>query len=193
LNPRPLIRVVATVALLAALLSCKRGKNPATGSSEGLGTISNSPNATLFYPNLAGETLSACPVYIPPQASRQQALSALVNRYLGGPPCEGSENPYPEGSKLRAAYILEGEVAVLDLSIQARAGGGTETETLRVYGLVNTVAFNHPSLVAVRILVEGQEVDSLMGHIDLSKPIPPNPGLLPAEARASWAKVHGAG
>jgi hypothetical protein len=46
---------------------------------------------------------------------------------------------------------------------------------------------------AVQILVDGQEVDSLLGHLDLSKPLPANLSLLPAEAKESWRRIHGGG
>jgi hypothetical protein len=38
-------------------------------------------------------------------------------------------------------------------------------------GLFNGVRSNNPGLTAMKILIEGKEIDSLGGHIDISKPI----------------------
>jgi hypothetical protein len=92
---------------------------------------------------------------------------------------------------VRAVFLLDDGVAVVDLSSQARTGGGTDAEALRVYGLVDTITYNHPAVEAVQILVDGQEVDSLLGHLDLSRPLPANLSLLPEKAKESWRKIHG--
>jgi hypothetical protein len=49
--------------------------------------------------------------------------------------------------------------------------GGSLDEALAVFAIVNAVTSNLPNVSAVQILVEGKEVDSLAGHIDLREPI----------------------
>lgn len=178
--------------LLALTLACKGGKGtPTQGADAGAGTGPTQPNATLFYPADEGSGLAVCPVFVNPVQGKQQALEALVDRYLDGPACEGQTPAFPQGTAVRAAYLLDGGIAVVDLTSQARSGGGTEAEEARVYGLVDTIAFNHSDILAVRFLVEGREVDSLMGHLDLSRPLPPKVDLMPAEAREAYRRAHG--
>lgn len=178
--------------LLALALACRGEKGTPTPQGDaGSGLGFAGPNATLFYAGAEGTGLAACPVIIPAEQGKKQSLEALVDRYLDGPACEGQVNPFPQGTSVRAAYILNGGVAVVDLTSQARSGGGTQAEEIRVYGLVDTIAFNHPDIVAVKILVEGREVDSLLGHLDLSRPLPPNTALLPTEARKVFGSAHG--
>ena len=52
--------------------------------------------------------------------------------------------------------------------------GGSLDELLTVYALVNAVTTNVHEVAAVQILVDGREVDTLAGHIDLRQPLTPN-------------------
>jgi hypothetical protein len=49
---------------------------------------------------------------------------------------------------------------------------------MTVYSVVNSLAINFPEIKQVQILIEGREIDSITGHLSLSKPISPNPGLV---------------
>ena len=49
--------------------------------------------------------------------------------------------------------------------------GGSLSELLTVYGLVNSLTVNFPYLKQLQILVDGQPVTSLKGHVSLSRPL----------------------
>ena len=49
--------------------------------------------------------------------------------------------------------------------------GGSLNEALTVYAIVNAVTANLPDTAAVQILVDGKQVDTLAGHIDLRYPL----------------------
>jgi hypothetical protein len=82
----------------------------------------------------------------------------------------------PAGTTVRALFITEGGEAFVDLSadVTARHSGGTNDEVLTVYTLVNALTENLPAVTAVQLLVEGKEVDTLTGHVDLRTPLPKN-------------------
>jgi hypothetical protein len=40
-----------------------------------------------------------------------------------------------------------------------------------VYTIVNALTSNLPAVTAVQILVDGKEVDTLAGHVDLRRPL----------------------
>ena len=119
------------------------------------------------------------------QASGDYAM--LIGRYLAGPPCTGLVSAFPEGAGLRAVYPLGEGLLIVDLTGQAATGAGSDVETLRVYGLVNTLRINFPEVRAVRILVEGREVETLLGHLDLQRPIPPELSFATPEVRGRLA------
>ena len=82
----------------------------------------------------------------------------------------------PPGTTVRALFITEGGEAFVDLSpdVMTHHSGGTNDEMLTVYTLVNALTENLPAVTAVQLLVDGKEVDSLTGHIDLRTPLAKN-------------------
>ncbi len=70
-------------------------------------------------------------------------------------------------------------LATVDFSrelINNHPGGGI-SELFTVYGLINTLAENFPHIRQVQILIEGEPVTSLKGHVDLSQPLSADFGL----------------
>jgi hypothetical protein len=68
---------------------------------------------------------------------------------------------------------LQDALAVVDFNsafVHAHPGGSL-SELLTAYALVNSLTVNFPYLKQLQILVEGQSVASLKGHVSLSQPI----------------------
>jgi len=47
-----------------------------------------------------------------------------------------------------------------------------------VYTIVNVLTVNLPAIQAVQILIDGKEVATLAGHVDLREPLAKNLGLV---------------
>ena len=79
----------------------------------------------------------------------------------------------PAGTKLRTVFFTKAGEIYVDLSseVQANHPGGTMNETLTVFALVSALTSNLPAVTGVQILVEGKEVETLAGHLDLRRPI----------------------
>jgi len=79
----------------------------------------------------------------------------------------------PAGVTLRDVFITERGDAFVDLSgdITAKHPGGSLDEIFTVYTLVNALTVNLPAIQRVQILVDGKEVDTLAGHVDLRHPL----------------------
>jgi sporulation and spore germination protein len=79
----------------------------------------------------------------------------------------------PPGTKLRTVFFTNAGEIYIDLTGDVRANhpGGTTHETLTVYSLVTALTANLPAVTGVQILVDGKEVDTLAGHVDLRRPI----------------------
>ena len=52
--------------------------------------------------------------------------------------------------------------------------GGSLDELLTVYSIVNALTMNLPAVTSVQVLVDGKEVDTLVGHVDLRRPLTKN-------------------
>ena len=86
----------------------------------------------------------------------------------------------PPGTTLRALFITERGEAYVDLSREVSAAhpGGTLSELLTVYTIVDALTANLPAVQSVQILVEGKEVPTLAGHVDLRQPLAKDLGLV---------------
>jgi hypothetical protein len=82
----------------------------------------------------------------------------------------------PPGTTLRALFITATGDAYVDLSrdVSAAHPGGTVNELLTVYTIVDALTANLPAVSGVQLLVDGKEVDTLAGHVDLRRPLARN-------------------
>ena len=66
--------------------------------------------------------------------------------------------------------------AYVDLSHEVMAAhtGGASNELLTVYTIVDALTSNLPAISMVQILVDGKQVETLAGHVDLRRPIARN-------------------
>mgnify|MGYP003345282791 CR=1 FL=1 len=110
----------------------------------------------------------------------------IVEALLSPPPVPFVQ-VVPNGTALRGFYLTPTGDAVVDLSGDATAKhpGGTTAELLTVYSIVNTVTTNLPSVKRVQIVVDGEEVDTLAGHVDLRQPLEPDLSLIRDARRTS--------
>jgi spore germination protein GerM len=89
----------------------------------------------------------------------------------------------PKGTSLRAFYVTDRGDAFVDLSrdITSAHPGGSLTELLTVNAIVNAVAANLPAVQRVQLLVDGKEVDTIAGHVDVRRPLSRDPTLVRGE------------
>jgi hypothetical protein len=92
------------------------------------------------------------------------------------PVAEPLVSTIPAGTTLRAVFITEEGEAYVDLSreITTSHTGGTLAEILTIYTIVDALTANLPAINRVQLLVEGKEVDTLSGHVDLRRPLAKN-------------------
>jgi spore germination protein GerM len=80
----------------------------------------------------------------------------------------------PSGTTLRGVYVADTGEAYVDFADAIRSAhpGGSLNELLTVYSIVSVLTVNLPAITSVQILVDGHEVDTLAGHVDLRRPLP---------------------
>jgi len=71
------------------------------------------------------------------------------------------------------SVTVDGGTAVIDFSrdLISAYPGGSSSELLTVYSLANSLAENFPHIRQVQIIVEGEPIESLNGHVDLRDPV----------------------
>lgn len=99
----------------------------------------------------------------------------VIEALIKGPQSAELLPTIPADTRLLNAYAI-GDLLILDFTheLQTNHTGGSSGEILTVYSIVNTVALNIGGIRAVQVLVEGEEVESLSGHLDLTRPLSPN-------------------
>ena len=109
----------------------------------------------------------------------------IVQELLEGPHGDGALAAVPEGTALRQLWVREDGTAYADFSAELARGtaGGSEDEILTVYAIVDSLTLNVPAIQRVGILVEGRERDTLSGHVDIRRPLPPDRKLAAAPAK----------
>ncbi|MEC9488675.1 MAG: GerMN domain-containing protein [Halanaerobium sp.] len=101
-----------------------------------------------------------------------------VQELIKGPRKEGLIRTIPAGTRVLAVEVRE-RTAYLNMSreLQERHWGGSAGEIFTVYSLVNTLS-RFPEVDRVQLLLEGEEVSSLVGHLELDQPLEPDYSLL---------------
>ena len=122
------------------------------------------------------------------QAQAKQVMGAL----MAGP--KGELVPtIPEGVRLLDVLVTKDGIAYVDLSgeIVSNHEGGTTGEMVTIYSIVNTLTINLPQIHGVQILVDDQAVETLKGHVDLSRPLKADLSLTQQEEESNQKQQSG--
>lgn len=151
----------------------------AANAANGPAAPGNSPggdgrriSVTLFYIAPSGDLLVPVEQDVPYAAAPAEQARRIVERQLSAAPA-GQMSAIPSGTAVRSLFLTSRGEAYVDVSKEIVGGhpGGSLPEALTVYAIVNALTVNLPDVTAVQILVEGQEVDTLVGHLDLRHPL----------------------
>ena len=141
--------------------------------------------ATLYFIAEDGMSLVGVQREVPFGDPIGEQARRIVESQLGPAP-QPFAATVPEGTTLRGVYVTERDCeagaadcqrdAFVDLSAEARTKhtGGALDELFTIYAIVDAVTVNLPVISRVQILVEGREVDTLAGHVDLRHPLEKN-------------------
>ena len=127
--------------------------------------------ATLFYVTEDGTALEPVVREVPFGESTVEQAKRILSAQLQTP--EGQASAIPAGTNVRGVFMGAKNEMYVDLSPEAASAhlGGSLNESLAIYAIVKALTTNLPDVHAVQILVDGKEVDSLAGHIDLREPL----------------------
>lgn len=105
-----------------------------------------------------------------------------LNELCQGPPADSGLYPtIPPGAALKDINIKEDGLAIVDFNqnLKSKHWGGSTAELLTVYSIVNTLT-QFPTVKKVQIFIEGERVQTLAGHLDISKPLERDSSLIRA-------------
>ena len=150
------------------------GQNPPpneTGQKPGDSQVQTRKQLTLkvYYPDEGATHLVAVDRAVDVEDGKDK-YTAAVETIIQEPTESNLVAIFPKATQVRSVKV-EGDLATVDFdgSIQRTFSGGSTGEELLVGSLVDTLT-DFPEINRVQILVDGNAVESLAGHMDISKP-----------------------
>jgi spore germination protein GerM len=137
-------------------------------------------NVLVYFPSSVKDVLAGEPREIFMTAAPGDRAKQILADLISGPESGRALRAVPRGTQLQQVYVLEHGTAYVDFSAELKQGlgGGSTEELFTVYSIVNSVALNIPEIRRVGILINGRPVETLNGHVDLRRPLPPNLSIL---------------
>jgi spore germination protein GerM len=168
------IGVWLVAANLPRFLSSPVDRQPAAtpGAPEAPADPARRIHATLFYVADNGAELVPASREVPYGATPAEQARHILEAQVQAPP-DGVASAIPPETKVRDVFLTDTGEAFVDFGpeISTAHHGGSLDEALAVYAIVNAVTVNLPDVTCVRILVDGKEVDTLAGQLDLRRPL----------------------
>ncbi len=183
----PLLAVLAVGLALFFFLSENREtikKTPADAGTAAPGAAGSDPGpkrtVRLLFLSEDSEALIPEEREIAADAASPAAEAREILRELIKGSQAGLLSAVPPETKLLQIYIDKDGTAYVDLSREFadRHPSGTSAEIATVFAVVDSLALNLPSVKKVFLLIDGEERETLAGHIALDHPILPDLSLI---------------
>jgi Sporulation and spore germination len=127
--------------------------------------------AKLFWASGADDgTVSAVTVELPLAKDPVLRSKQVLNTLLAGP-VDTELRTLPPDAALLAFYLLPDGTAIADFSeaLATSIPSGIESEQMALDSITKTLEANVPQVRKLKVLIHGQEVETLAGHLDLSQ------------------------
>jgi hypothetical protein len=126
--------------------------------------------AKLFWASGNGDgTLVESTVELPLSNDPVLSSKQVLNTLLAGP-VDAELRTLPPDAVLLAFYLLPNGTAIADFSeaLATATPSGIQSEQVAVDSITRTLEANVPRVQRLKILIHGQEVETLAGHLDLT-------------------------
>ncbi|HVB54904.1 MAG TPA: GerMN domain-containing protein [Candidatus Acidoferrales bacterium] len=133
-------------------------------------------------------------IQLPLSADPVQRSKQVLHALIANPPTP-EQRTIPADAELLGFYVLPNGTAIADFSdaFASETPSGILSEEMAVDSIVQTLENNVPTLRRLKILIHGQEADTLAGHVDLTGFFDLNPPVQqpPAPAAAGAPAAPG--
>lgn len=181
-KPVRLVTIVAVCIIIGGVLALGYRALFSTGDKGGSESRSGGflPNlakvkAHLYFTNQDGQSLKAEERSLVRHDNAVDHARSIVDALIAGPRTELLPT-LPAETRVLSLYVTQDGIAFVDFdrTIREKHPGGTLSELFTVFSVVNSISLNVPEVEATKILIEGREVGTLAGHIDIRFPLRPD-------------------
>jgi Sporulation and spore germination len=125
-------------------------------------------NAKIFWAS-GSDKIAPIQIQLPLSADPVERSRQLLHELTVNPPTPG-QRTIPADTALLGFYILPDGTAIADFSdaLSSEMPSGILSEEMAVNSIARTLESNVPILRRLKILIHGQEVDTLAGNVDLT-------------------------
>jgi hypothetical protein len=165
--------VVALVVVAIALIYVLRDREPPADMPEG-GVLEEEigrgiQSVTLVFADRAASGMIEERREITVPQDRAGRAKRILSELAAGP-TESGARTLPYGTRILSVFFDEQGGVFVDFSRELvdNHPGGSTGELFTIRSVVQTLAANFPDIESVRFLVEGEEIETIAGHIDAS-------------------------
>ncbi len=175
------ILILAAAGAWVLFVGLPRWYAPRTPSQNPPGGVSSAAGperrikATLYFVSEDGLALVGVERDVPFGEAVADQARRIVEAQIADAPAPLAA-PVPAGTTLRSVFVTEKGDAFVDLNreVSAKHTGGSLDELFTVYAIVDCLTVNLPAITRVQILIDGQEADTIAGHVDIRHPLQKN-------------------
>ncbi len=115
------------------------------------------------------DTLEASTVELDLSADLEQRAKQLITALIEKAPSQ-AQRTLPADASLQQFYLLPNGTAIADFSetLETETPSGILNEEMAVDSIVRTLGANLSNVYRLKILIRGQDAETLAGHLDLS-------------------------
>jgi spore germination protein GerM len=109
---------------------------------------------------------------VPPSPTAVDRAKASLQELIAGPKSHALRT-LPADVKIRELFVDDQGTAYIDFSeaLSQTHPGGPWAEWLTIRSIMQTLVTNVPEIKRAQILIEGREVETLAGHVDIRRPL----------------------
>jgi len=144
----------------------------------------------MFWGSKTGDSFTPVTVELPLSTEPVLRAKQVLNTLLAGP-IDPEARTLPADAALLAFYLLPDGTGVADFSesMSTSIPSGIQSEQMAVDSITRTLEANVPQVQRLRILIHGQEMDTLAGHLDLTQTFLVNTSGLGTQPKPSAASM----
>lgn len=129
---------------------------------------------TLFFASPDGSSLVREGREIEPCDQLDTCLEEILEELINGP--VGDLEPVLPLTGMFNSVKLDGNTARVDFAQELLDGlpSGSSSELFAAYAVVDSICYNYPQVKQVVFTVDGKPLETLKGHLDISRPMAPD-------------------
>jgi len=162
-----------TFFILSIVILCFLLYVPSLYSAEGIPDAdkkqSQSFEGFLYFIDTDGKYLKAVEQKFSADLNNNELGLAILKALITGPALDEFGVTLPKGTKINAFFTTGDGKAFIDFdrNISTLRSYSAQTEMLTIYSIVNSIVLNIDGVERVKILIQGENAQTLSGHINL--------------------------